>query len=930
MGVEKKLLHSAQTEDNSCSRIVQSLESLSDILVESALNRNKNHLAVEEFFAKSEGFHGMTCTSYIQSYKKNLPIKNWLENFHTDKILHCNNLNFTSFSTAINKEKKIEAFIQLPSSLFQEISIKGPRHKLQFIIYHNSVLFPRPEHLKNGKEVTSSVISCKIALMPLHNLTEPVIVMLQAPVYTNDIIPVWWDINAANGQGDWSSDGCKILQVQNNLVTFSCDKLAAFGLLQDVEALLLQLDLQQAQFRPSHPAIYIGSIICFGGLSMTILIYCCGHRKIKMPKKNKHSLVNTWISMALLCIIFTFGVHQTDYIKVCESIGLILHYLTFCTLLWMVITVSNLYKKLTKTEPPELLSDEAIPDQLLPPKPMLRFYLVGWGISTIVCGISAAVLLENYGGPNYCFLSFSPSLAAFYGPAAILIFFLTIFFLLIYCVLHENSKITMTGFPLCDNIPIADNVVMELTQTNHEEGSLHSCGDDNSENMEDVEHSYQMQLRAHMILLLLFILAWASGAIATGRSFINHLPADNLIFSLLYCLFSILIGVFVFSFFCYTRQDVCQYIKTWKNGKMQLKVKQEIIRETHQTEMINPDNPSSHEGHINTSLSHQGSDKLTNCNFLSSHPSSTEHSFNGAEMFYDPRQSVVARKFFEKNRRQQQLKLLQKNNLQKEAANICDENKLEDNDQKISPDHHANSVHDLNKINLSSQKQRSNCSDQTKNDMDENSCGSNENNMRNRKQTISHKDSSNIKFEKQNSSSKLYEQNAKSHTKDNNSTSNGSLNNHSHLPLPPWMIMPQNCENHKDSCAECSDCSQIPSSIISNSCFSDLTGCNLSQVSNNKHRPRSRNRGNHWKKNRRQHSWDGRSKGENKRFRHNNHSMHSNKTYQYSLNKKHYDQHHEESYFPRSYSAYEQTYKTPLESVSGGDSELICQQEISM
>ncbi|XP_067132916.1 adhesion G protein-coupled receptor A3 isoform X2 [Centruroides vittatus] len=930
MGVDKKLLHAAQTEDNSCSRLVRSLESLSDILIESALNRNKNHLAVEEFFAKSEGFHGMTCTSYKQNYNvKNLPLKSWLENFHTDKILHCNNLNFTSLPTTISKEKKIEAFIQLPSSLFQEIPTKGPKHKLHFIIYHNSVLFPRPASIKEWREVTSSVISCKVALVPARNLTEPVVVMLQVPAYTSDVEPVWWDVNAADGQGDWSSNGCKILQVQNNLITFSCDKLATFGVLQDVEALLAELNLQRAQFRPSHPAIYFGSLVCIGGLGATILIYCCSHKEIKMPKKNKHSLVNTWISMTVLCLTFTFGVHQTDYTKICEAVGLILHYLTFCTLLWMIITVSNLYKKLTKTDPPELLPDEEIPEQLLPPKPMLRFYLVGWGISTIVCGISAAVLLENYGGPNYCFLSFNPSLAAFYGPAAVLVFFLVIFFLLIYCVLCENNKITMTGIPVCDNIPIADNVVMELTQTNHEEGSLHSCGDNNSENMEDVEYSCHMQLRAHVILLLLFIFAWASGAMATGRPFINHLPADNLIFSLLYCFFSTLIGSFVFSFFCYSRQDVRQYIKNWKYRKIQLKVKQEMTRETQPTEILSSNNPSSQEGHINASLSHQGSDKLTNCNILSSHPSSTEHSFNGAEMFYDPRQSVVARKFFEKNRRQQQLKLLQKNNLQKEAADICDENNLDDNEQKIKLEPTtANSIQNPHNINLSSHNQRNNCSSiQTKDDLENNSCGSSENN---RCQTIPLRKNSHLKFNKQNTFTKLCENNAKSHIKDNNSTSNGSLNNHLHLSLPPWMIVSQNCKNHKDSCAECSDCSQIPSSIISNTCFSDLTGCNLNHVGNNKHRPRSRNRANHWKKNRRQHSWDGRSKCENKRTHHSNHSVHSNKAYQYSSNKKHYDQHNEDCYFPRSYSAYEQPCKAPTESVSGGDSELSHQQEISM
>lgn len=49
-------------------------------------------------------------------------------------------------------------------------------------------------------------------------------------------------------------------------------------------------------------------------------------------------------------------------------------------------------------EPRDLPQDEPPADYPLPPKPMLRFYLVGWGIPVIVCGISGAVNMEDYAG----------------------------------------------------------------------------------------------------------------------------------------------------------------------------------------------------------------------------------------------------------------------------------------------------------------------------------------------------------------------------------------------------------------------------------------------------------------------------------------------------------------------------------------------------
>lgn len=69
------------------------------------------------------------------------------------------------------------------------------------------------------------------------NLTEPVYVMLRAPLIhhaSSKPVPVVWDSSLNNQTGGWTSDGCHLLSNYiNNLIIFHCDRLGYYGLLQD-------------------------------------------------------------------------------------------------------------------------------------------------------------------------------------------------------------------------------------------------------------------------------------------------------------------------------------------------------------------------------------------------------------------------------------------------------------------------------------------------------------------------------------------------------------------------------------------------------------------------------------------------------------------------------------------------------------------------
>lgn len=63
--------------------------------------------------------------------------------------------------------------------------------------------------------------------------------MLKAPLYHYNgrrPRPVVWD-ETLNNTGGWTSDGCRLTNLVNNLIVFHCDRLGYYGLLQEVSHL---------------------------------------------------------------------------------------------------------------------------------------------------------------------------------------------------------------------------------------------------------------------------------------------------------------------------------------------------------------------------------------------------------------------------------------------------------------------------------------------------------------------------------------------------------------------------------------------------------------------------------------------------------------------------------------------------------------------
>lgn len=342
------------------------------------------------------------------------------------------------------------------------------------------------------------------------------------------------------------------MQYVSGMVFIRCYKLAYVGLLQNVETGIYGARTDGARFKVSHPAVYVGSLILIGCVSCATLTYIMCYPAIQMAKKTKHALINTWIAVGLLCFMYTLGIYQTEEVKLCQVLGLLIHYLSLSCLLWMCVSASNMYKWVTKTHNPVRTPEDDIPPDVPVQKPILGLYLVGWGIALIVCGISGAVNLKDYAGYSQCFLSTAPALSALFVPGGILLTFLFVLFLLIRCTIRNMNVQLSEGTQATENV---DLEMWEPNQTNEnpERRSIKSAADSE---VDDIEHTPIIQLRAQVIVLCLYMSVWTCGAIAVYRPLPAYLPYQEDICSIIYAVCATVLGTFILFFYGIARSDV--------------------------------------------------------------------------------------------------------------------------------------------------------------------------------------------------------------------------------------------------------------------------------------------------------------------------------------------------------------------------------------
>ncbi|CAH0587140.1 unnamed protein product [Chrysodeixis includens] len=564
MNISMPVMAQAESMYGVCTDMAQAAEEITQYIAN--IQGQKWNLAVERFRVGS-GFGGATCVWY--SAQAGAPPR-----------LHCTTTNRTVAPLLTVSDALIHASVQIPQSLLYSttdsgVLLQSHPHDLVISVYEDAALFPllpiadddsdarltghrtKDYYGRSTKredmnmEITSPVVGFQLRNVSLRGeLLEPIIATVRArSVGGVDGRAAVWDPLTRRWQ-DNTTD-CKVSHVISEMIIISCSRLAYVGLLQNVETGIYGARTDGARFKVSHPAVYVGSLLLLGCLSCATLTYIMCYPAIQMPKKTKHALINTWIAIGLLCYMYTLGIYQTEDVKLCQILGLLIHYLSLSCLLWMCVSASNMYKWVTKTHNPVRTPEDDLPPDVPVQKPILGLYLVGWGIALIVCGISGAVNLKDYAGYSQCFLSTAPALSALFVPGGILLLFLLILFLLIRCTIRNMNV------QLSEGTQATENVDLEMWEPqSNERAERRSVKSTLDSEVEDVEHTPIIQLRAQVIVMCLYMSVWSCGAIAVYRPLPAYLPYQEDICSIVYAVCATVLGTFILFFYGIARSDV--------------------------------------------------------------------------------------------------------------------------------------------------------------------------------------------------------------------------------------------------------------------------------------------------------------------------------------------------------------------------------------
>ncbi|KAG7283415.1 hypothetical protein CRUP_031468, partial [Coryphaenoides rupestris] len=443
--------------------------------------------------------------------------------------------------------------------------------KLYLLAFRNGKFFPSTGNstlLADGgkrRSVATPVVMAWIGGIPHRGLRAPVNVTLRRFARGSDATAARWNGSVAGGRGGWQAEGCRLLAHHDNFSTISCDALGNYGLLMDLSS----VELFSPSIQPLHPVIYATGVVLLLCMLTIIISYIHHHRSVRVSRKFWHMLVNLCLHIFLTCGVFIGGINQTRYISVCQAVGILLHYSTLATALWVGVTARNIYKQVTRKAKRYEELDEPPP----PPRPMLRFYLIGGGIPIIVCGITAAANIKNYGSrinAPYCWMAWEPSIGAFYGPVGFIVFVDCMYFLSILLQLHRHPErryelkelgeeeqrlgsdpapggATAAGL----HLPLA----LRLQASDASPGAPASAQPfpvavSTLEN----EHTFPAQLAGAAGALGLYGALWVFAAMSVSRE-----PPVDLAFTCLFGVTALALAAFMTAHHCVNRQDMRRY-----------------------------------------------------------------------------------------------------------------------------------------------------------------------------------------------------------------------------------------------------------------------------------------------------------------------------------------------------------------------------------
>ncbi|KAI5103311.1 adhesion G protein-coupled receptor A1, partial [Silurus meridionalis] len=362
-----------------------------------------------------------------------------------------------------------------------------------------------------------------------------------------------------------------------------------------------------------HPVVYACTAVMLLCLLISIITYIIHHSVIRISREGWHILMNVFFHTAMTFGVFAGGINQIKYPILCQVVGIILHYSSLSTMLWLVLTARNTCSEVSKAPP--LSHDRDPPIQAYPKFTIFRFYLFSSGFPIIIVGVTASINMTNYGSRDdapYCWMAWEPSLGGFYGPAAFLVLVMCLYFL---CTFVQLKRYPERKYEL--KVMTEEQQRLATAEIGHchaasgepgEHGDHSGCTAITASMLAN-EHSFKAQLRATAFTVLLFLATWTFGALGVSQG-----PYLDMIFSCLYGAFSVTLGLFLLIQHCAKRDDVWHRWWACCPSKPKLDVNGEAARNTEIKSHLEVNQPYAGKPllspHLLTSLPHHNPSSL--------------------------------------------------------------------------------------------------------------------------------------------------------------------------------------------------------------------------------------------------------------------------------------------------------------------------------
>uniref|UniRef100_A0A7N8X544 Adhesion G protein-coupled receptor A2 n=1 Tax=Mastacembelus armatus TaxID=205130 RepID=A0A7N8X544_9TELE len=553
MQVDDQILALAQREKRACSSIVHSLETLawpqlhSHAQDFSMVSRN---IVMEAHLIRPAHFTGITCTAYQRREVSAGSLgMEMIESANEQNLrFRCSTGSHnTSLNNFLLKNSVALASVTLPANLFPPDATEDC--KLQFVAFRTGSFFPLSANSSNTGEysrrrsVNTPVIFVGLDGCSMWNHSDLIWVSLRHLSPGTDAVAAQWSLKGLEKQGGWSQEGCQLVHSDSSTSTMRCSLLSNYAVLQEVPDFP---NSTSNSVRVLHPVVYACTAVLLLCLFTIIITHILHHSSIHISRKSWHTLLNTCFHIAMTTAIYAGGISLTSYPVVCQAVGIALHYSSLSTLLWIGVSARVIYKETVWRMPRQPEGESPAPPSQ---RPMLRFYLIAGGVPLIICGITAAVNVNNYGDNSlYCWLVCRPSLGSFFVPAGLVVLVTWIYFLCtVFRLRHHVSKEctgTTLSSPVTESQPALAGST-SLLSTDSVVGPINTI----------VSPEDQYSLKTQFLVLVathfLFVALWCCGAMAMWLT--GH---NSLLFSCLYGMAATVLGVFLVVHHCFRRLDV--------------------------------------------------------------------------------------------------------------------------------------------------------------------------------------------------------------------------------------------------------------------------------------------------------------------------------------------------------------------------------------